>query len=73
MLFQRCVEELIAQSAGPAKVFETLKLAGKGQSTEPGIREALQQLETFLSPVLTPAECVELLGEMVQGRFVGLS
>lgn len=70
-LFQRCVEELIAQVAQPSKVHEVLRLAiegGKGGQWQ----QALEQLETFLGPVLRDNERQRLLMDLVEGRFTGL-
>ena len=71
-------------SSATCEVYEVLKLALNPTEVpefkqEPfGIdfmrfREALEQLETFLQPVIEASERRRLLEEVIQGRFWGLA
>eukprot|EP00438_Fugacium_kawagutii_P019568 Skav218434 [mRNA] locus=scaffold420:282337:289091:- [translate_table: standard] len=71
-LFQRCVEELVGQLAEPSKVHEILRLAMAGGAMSGQWQQVLEQLDTFLKPVVAGADRQQLLTHLVEGRFKGL-
>jgi len=77
MLFQRCVEELVAQTADPSKVQQILQLAVQESPSGPvdqSLKQALLQLDVFLRPVFADLhERRKLLREVLEGRFERLA
>ncbi|CAK9098561.1 Hypoxia-inducible factor 1-alpha inhibitor (Factor inhibiting HIF-1) (FIH-1) (Hypoxia-inducible factor asparagine hydroxylase) [Durusdinium trenchii] len=73
VLYQRCVEELVAHAVGPSKVSAVLKLALEKSPRVPDeLVQGLEQLDTFLGPVMEGPERQQLLLDILEGRFLGL-
>merc|ERR1712207_18809 len=73
VLFQRCVEELIAKTCEPSQVYEIVEICAGLRPSPPfesKIHEAVQNVNTFVSTVFSdPMERRALLVEIIEGRF----
>mmetsp|Transcript_90916 Transcript_90916/g.245681 ORF Transcript_90916/g.245681 Transcript_90916/m.245681 type:complete len:618 (-) Transcript_90916:54-1907(-) len=75
VLFERCVEELLSQLAGPDKVPSILRqlLNGNMSAADDRSRQAFAAVKTFVGTVFPDAaDQKELISEILDGRFAGL-
>lgn len=76
VLFQRCIEDFIAQSASPAEIPEVLSMCGgRSQLPPPGGRllEVVHSARDFVATVFPdPADQRTVWAEVLEGRFLGL-
>jgi hypoxia-inducible factor 1-alpha inhibitor (HIF hydroxylase) len=77
VLFQRCIEELIAQTQDPSKVQEVVRIcAGRSPWPSPGapILVAVEHVLTFVRTIFTDtADQNAIFLEIIEGRFQGLT
>ncbi|CAK0868843.1 unnamed protein product [Prorocentrum cordatum] len=77
VLFQRCIEDFIAQAASPAEVPEVLSMCGEQSRLPPPgshLAEVVQDARAFVATVFPdPAEQRAVWAEVLQGRFLGLA